>query len=530
MPVSEHNAKAVSDANMIKLAIFAVGGQGGGVLSNWIVAVAEANGYLAQSTSVAGVAQRTGATIYYVELTPDLGKQPIFSLSPVQGDIDIMITAEMMEAGRAVSRGFVTPQQTTLITSTHRILSVAEKTVPGDGIRASAPVEDTVRKASAKYIGFDMERVAHDARSIISSSLFGALAGSGSLPFSRESFETAIRNSGRGIETSLQAFDVAYRLAQSGGLAPEANQARQPTELPALKTPRGPKHLLDSWQLLTQRLHKLPDNVMPTAHAGVIKVIDCLDPEYANEYLDRLERVLSVDSVEQDWTLTLAAAKHIANAMTYDDPIRVADWKTRRSRGQRIKGEAGAGDEAIIHLTEYFHPRLAEVCDCLPTGIAKWVENRPRLSAWLDKRIDKGRRIRSDSIWGFTTLWVLAALRPYRRKLKRHKHEIESLELWLSKALDLSDANYPLAVQVLNCRRLIKGYSDTHSRGTSKFDRLMASVSTIKENADAGETLSGLIELALAQESDDLLEESIKNLASVQRQQPEAQGNHFMFH
>ena len=73
---------------IIKLAVLAVGGQGGGVLSGWIVSVAEANGYVAQSTSVAGVAQRTGATIYYVEMAPKEEGQPdpVFSLAPASGD------------------------------------------------------------------------------------------------------------------------------------------------------------------------------------------------------------------------------------------------------------------------------------------------------------------------------------------------------------------------------------------------------------------------------------------------------------
>ena len=55
---------------VIKLAVLAVGGQGGGVLTNWIAELANRNGYACQMTSVAGVAQRTGATIYYVEIAP----------------------------------------------------------------------------------------------------------------------------------------------------------------------------------------------------------------------------------------------------------------------------------------------------------------------------------------------------------------------------------------------------------------------------------------------------------------------------
>ena len=40
---------------VIKLAVMAVGGQGGGVLTNWIEDLARQNGYAAQATSVAGV-------------------------------------------------------------------------------------------------------------------------------------------------------------------------------------------------------------------------------------------------------------------------------------------------------------------------------------------------------------------------------------------------------------------------------------------------------------------------------------------
>ena len=68
---------------IIKLAIMAVGGQGGGVLTSWIEALAREQGYACQATSVAGVSQRTGATIYYIEMAPRGASIPIFSLVAV---------------------------------------------------------------------------------------------------------------------------------------------------------------------------------------------------------------------------------------------------------------------------------------------------------------------------------------------------------------------------------------------------------------------------------------------------------------
>ncbi len=168
---------------LIKLAILAVGGQGGGVLTSWIEDLARGNGYAAQATSVAGVAQRTGATIYYIEMCPVGPVPPIFALMPAAGDVDVMITAEMMEAGRAIMRGFVTPDRTTLITSTHRALAVSEKMTPGDGIANSAEVMAAAEVAARRVIAADFDQVAVGVGSVISASLFGALAASGALPF-----------------------------------------------------------------------------------------------------------------------------------------------------------------------------------------------------------------------------------------------------------------------------------------------------------------------------------------------------------
>jgi indolepyruvate ferredoxin oxidoreductase beta subunit len=212
-PLSE---SAPQMSEVIKIATLAVGGQGGGVLCDWIVEVAEANGYVAQSTSVAGVAQRTGATIYYIEMAPDTGRLPIFALSPSQGDVDILIAAELMEAGRAIMRGFVTPDRTTLIASSHRIAAIAEKIEPGDGRVRSDNVWEAAAAASKRVVAFDMERIAADSGSMISASLLGALAGSEALPFPRESYEATIQASERGVTASQAAFGSAFVRAKSG--------------------------------------------------------------------------------------------------------------------------------------------------------------------------------------------------------------------------------------------------------------------------------------------------------------------------
>ena len=535
---------------ILKIAVLAVGGQGGGVLSDWIVAVATRNGFLAQSTSVAGVAQRTGATIYYVEMAPDRGRRPVFALSPSPGDVDVLVAAELMEAGRAILRGFVTPDRTTLIASAHRIAAVSEKVAPGDGRAASPEIFAAAEAAARRTVLFDMERIAVENGSVISASLFGALAGSGVLPFPRTSFEEAIRASGKGVKPSLLAFGAAFDRA-AGGRAPTAprdTRAATPAEpvagesvsgepvsdnrtrdarLPAPGdagppaaaaradgAPSGPNALLDEWRRLEARVETLPEPVRDMAGRGLRKVVDYQDTSYGREYLDALDEALARDDAACGHALSVEAAKYLAAAFCYDDLLRVADLKTRQTRDARLRREVGARDENVLRVTEYFHPRIEEVCGTLPVRLGRAIEARPRLAAWLDRRVNRGRRVRTDSVLGFGTLWLLAGLRPFRRRLLRHGREIAHREAWYGTALACAARDYALAVEVLRCRRLVKGYSDTHARGLSKFDRVLSALPLLEGREDAADWLRRLRETALADEKGAGLDGALRTVQS----------------
>lgn len=226
---------------VIKLTLLDVGGQGGGVLTSWITVLAQRSGWRVQATSVAGAAQRTGSTIYYVEMAPDTGRAPIFALSPAPGDVDILLAAELMEAGRALNRGFVTPDRTTLIASTHRVLATVEKIVPGDSRADAAPLLDEARRLAHRAVCLDLEAMAQEAGSVISATLFGALAGSGALPFLPERYEETIRASGRGVEASLRAFRAGLAAAKGGtaGRGPVPELARRRPSPPCQRDRNG---------------------------------------------------------------------------------------------------------------------------------------------------------------------------------------------------------------------------------------------------------------------------------------------------
>ena len=496
-----------ASGSIIKLAVLAVGGQGGGVLTAWIEDLARAGGYVCQATSVAGVAQRTGATIYYIEMAPAGLRTPVFALLPSSGDVDIMITAEMMEAGRAILRGFVTPDRTTLITSTHRALAVSEKMVPGDGIASSEEVMAAAEVAAQRLIAADFDAVAVAAGSVISATLFGALAASGALPFPRAAYEAAIRKGGKGVEPSLRAFSAGFAAATSAP-AVAVKPAAQSRDM----SPKGPARLLVAWADLAARADRLPGGAPAMARAGLRKVVGFQDMAYATIYMSRLEDIAARDRAP--FAFTEVAAKYVANAMAYDDVIRVADLKTRGPRFARIKAEMGVKDSHVLQLTEFMHPRAEEIAGLLPRRWGAQVQESPIWMARLDRWFNKGRRLRTDSLRAYLMLYMLAGLKSYRPRTLRHAQEVAHLEGWLATALGYLDRDYDLAVETLRCRRLIKGYSDTHARGQSKFDRVLAGIAMVAGREDAADWARRLREAALLDEEGKALDGALATVRS----------------
>lgn len=500
------------DTRPISVAVLAMGGQGGGVLADWIVQVAEDQGWVAQSTSVPGVAQRTGSTLYYIEmLRPKAGAAPVLSLMPAPGDVDLVLATEFAEAGRAILRGLVTPERTTLIASTHRALAVSEKQVPGDGVLDPSLVDEAIGVSVRRLIALDLESIAKASNSVISAAMLGAVAASGVLPFDRRAFEGVINKGGRGAQASLKAFATAYAAV---GAPPIAGKLKA-----ASFTLPGRANHPDAERLLARIRGNWPANFHETLYRAIERLTDYQDTDYAAEYLDRLDALRREDEThggnQHDLAFTLAAAKYLCIAMSYDDVIQVADLKTRSSRFALARNEVKAADGNVVELTEFMHPRIEEIIGTLPVGLADWIEARPSFKLWLARRIDKGRRVRTTSLGWFLMLYGVSGLKRYRRRLARHQREMAHVEQWLHTALNTLPRNYPLAVEVLNCRRLVKGYSDTHARGLSKYDRVLSALPRLIGREDGADWLKRLRDAALRDEEGKALEGALKTVESL---------------
>jgi indolepyruvate ferredoxin oxidoreductase beta subunit len=478
------------------IAVLAMGGQGGGVLVDWIVELARTQGHQVQATSVPGVAQRTGATIYYVEMiaADESGRRPVLSLLPAPGEVDIVIGAELMEAGRAIQRGLVSPGRTTLIASSHRAYAVSEKISPSDGAGDSAEVYAAARTSAKRFIAFDMAAIAEEVQSHISASLLGALAGSGALPFPKQAYEDTIRSGGVGVEASLRAFARAYDQAAqdvASGVAPKPPRRQGEAKVFPELRPVG-HAAFDA--LVARAVARFPNATHPMIAAGLARVVDFQDVTYGAEYLDLVETFVPFGAD----ALAIAAAKNIARGMAYDDVIRVADLKTRSRRFERVRNEVAARPDQIVYTTEFMHPRMEEVCGTLPASLGRWIEASPRVFSALQRIVNRGRRVNTGTLRWFIPLYLLAGLRRFRRGTLRHQRERAHRDAWLARATAAARTDIALAIEIVEARRLVKGYSDTHASGETKFDLLMKMAERLEGRQDAAEWLKRLRQAALA--------------------------------
>lgn len=430
--------------------IAAMGGEGGGVLTGWLVGAAQREGYPVQSTSIPGVAQRTGATTYYIEIWPEkTGRRPVMCLNPMPGQVDVMIASEFVEAGRAIANGYVSPDRTLLIASTHRVYAVAEKSAMGDGRFDTGKLFRAAKDHAKQTILFDMDQAAKDAGSILNAVLLGALAGSGALPIPPDAFEAGIRAEGKAVDSNL----AGYRFGLAHGRGELEQRAMQQATKPVPAAP------------MADRILRLPDAAQRFASEGVRRLIDYQNEAYARLYLDRLEKIAALG----DAGLTAEVARHLALRMSFEDVIRVAQLKLKPERFAAIEREQRVKPGQPYAVAEFLKPGIEEIAGLLPPALARSVLSVSESRGW-SRRLHIGMTVQSNRIGGYLKLRLLAGLRSWRPRSHRHAEEQARIEDWLELVMWAAKKDIALAREIVDCARLIKGYGDTFKRGVGNFE------------------------------------------------------------
>lgn len=470
---------ATDQALPLRILIHALGGEGGGVLMNWIVSAATAAGRKVQATSVPGVAQRTGSTTYYIEIAPP-GTDPVMGLSPMPGRVDVVLASELVEAARAMEAGFVSPRLTTLIASTNRVYATAEKIQMGDGRQDDARVVAAARALARTSHLHDLDALARENGTFISATLYGALLGSGLLPWDR-AMSLAVLGKGRGAEASLRGVEAAecavqeVRAAQPAPSRPESGSEEPGSD------------------------DGLPPAIRKIASHGRERLLDYQGDAYARLYADRLARLAEVTDPADHRALHALgeAARRLALWMAYEDVARVADLKTRAERFARIRAESEMTEGQVLRVVDYLKPRAEEVADILPVRIGRRIMARVEQGKGLPF-LGRGIHLHSNGIIGYRLLRIMAGFKHLRPRSLRYAREQADIEAWMAALLATLPTAPGFAGALAELPRLRKGYSDTLARGLRAYERIFQQIVAPAVAGPDPETVSAALRDAMA--------------------------------
>ena len=521
----------------ISLLICALGGEGGGVLTEWIIAAARHAGFAAQSTSIPGVAQRTGATTYYVEVFPTPiallgGKRPVLCLNPVPGALDALVSSELLETTRQIGNGMATQARTRVITSSARALTTIERMQLGDGRVDEAQLVAIVQRHSLAHSIIDMPALAKRAGTMVSAVMLGAVAGSGIFPFARADFEAAVAgaadNAGNAnapvnmaIQASLRGFGLGF-----DAIAQPLQQAQSLQDMLS-GAPHAPLSPL-SPQIAHPSLPsgiaaQFPQAVHAMMGLGYARVCDYQSAAYGQLYVNRMQQVVQAEqaadrAMAQGMATSIETARWLALWMAFDDIVRVADLKSRASRWARVKAEVKAKDGELLRVFDHFKPGVPEFAALLPTGMAN------KLIAWDRQRALRGQdawalplKIGTHSVLGMLSLRALASLRWLRVRGSRYALEQQLIQAWLAAIESGAQRHWQLGYEIAQCGRLIKGYGSTNERGKESLAHILGHLAQGAEAVRAAAAIQDARQAALADDNGSALDASMRQHAAPAR-------------
>ena len=449
---------SIASPQPLRLLIAALGGEGGGVLAGWITEAAVASGLIVSRTSIPGVAQRTGATTYYIEMVaadPDK-PQPILALNPAPGQVDVLLASELLEATRLAGSGMIT-ERTTLIANTARVFTMDEKMAMADGRIASERLAPILQSAAKRALLEDFSAASTSAKAPLSAIMLGALAGSATLPIAAEALRAAIRHEGKSIDANLAGFEAGFSLVAGGAGAVTKPQITTKIERATINA-----------------IAEFPARTSVMAAEGVARLTDYQDSAYAESYLRHLRHFAALPGMT-DGTLA-ELARHLAVRMSVEDVMRVAQLKLRSARIARVTAEAKARPGDIVDITEFMKPGMEEILGLFPPSLAQPLMRTASRLGW--SKAATPINVTTTRVGGFLRLKFLAALRGWRPRTYKFHEERVWLDQWLSLIETLHKRDPKAARELIGTAKLVRGYGETYKRGLTNYARIAAALIT----------------------------------------------------
>ena len=437
----------------ITILIAALGGEGGGVLTDWIVGAAESLGLPVQCDVDP---RRRPAHRRHDLLHRDRsgspratgGRRPVLALEPGVGDIDLMLASELMEAGRAIGGGLRHARPHADDRLDRPLLSDGREN--GDGrrpLRHRAPDQGD-RAHSRAHLLLDMDAIARKRGAMINAVMLGAHRGlRARCRFRSRRSRRAIRADGKAVDANLRGFRAGLAAAREAGAGGRGG---------AGAAAGGSPHA--AWQISSARSR----DCRPPAREVVGKACGGSSP---------IRTPPTRGSISTGWRRSAPptrarvpaaasardrAASRAAHVLRGRDP-RGADQDRSGALCAHRRPRSASRRASRSSSTEFLKPGIEEFCSILPAALARPIlalAERARLARPLPLGHGGQEHRRSSASCASGCSRSCAAC---ARAAIASREEQRAIEAWLGLVVEAAARSPALALEVAECARPDQG-------------------------------------------------------------------------
>jgi hypothetical protein len=202
-----------------------------------------------------------------------------------------------------------------------------------------------------------------------------------------------------------------------------------------------------------------PESAVSVVRDGIARLIDYQGPSYARLYVERLQRFIGRRGMD-DGVFT-DIARLMADRMSYDDPIRIAQMKLVEYAG--ILNPQAADDFRKF--------RLDELVGALPAKVAEPVLDVFGRVGWTHRSMSI--RFSASTPSGLRRLRIEAGLKRWRLFSIRYAEERAWVERWLH-MIGRSLTKQPRATSaIVQTATMIQGYGDGYRQGVADWHAII---------------------------------------------------------
>ena len=526
-----------SEPRIYRVVVGAVGGQGGGAISEILFQAVRIERLLYSGSAVKGVsyekrsmtpglAQRSGSTVTSLSFidprisVDQLPSSLILSEMPHRASCDVVIAQEMNELMKYIDRckpdGWILTNETRTITPPEKMPDYISTTDLQSQIKAAKAYIQ-----HGTYVGIDSIKILRDNNMdsrTLNVIMMGILHASNVLPISKESYlkALAMRFSGKIYDMNIVAFELGELYFKQGKYKErdpdfswsdytlEELKVRSITTALQYNRKRQQRKITEYMENCFEDVESLySGNVLRYVIEGLGQMISFDGISHGKWYLRLVEEIFRSDN--EPYNLTEEYARNLAGRiMQWDGPYRIAQYVMYENLPE-------SNGNQIIIMEKKLQPTLEEIIGMLP--IPYFLYNRIPIfmKKWYHRNKHRGkpRDIRTTSIFGFSFFWLIYKLRWVRRFSIRYKRETALISRIHQDIKYFLEKDHEVALNLAWYIGKIRGYAHIRSNHIYVYEKLVTGIKSILEILNTTEPAVSFIKNVYMQIGKDAMDLSI---------------------